>query len=129
MIQGQINADNEAVIPLRIRSANGQEIDFDAVIDTGFSGYVTLPPATIATLQLPFQQRQTYVLGDNSQVQFDVYLATVVWDGQARDIAVLAADGGVLVGMRMLRGYQVFLDVIDGGDVRIELRPQLQVSG
>ncbi len=123
MIWGQINVANEATILLQIRDAAGNLTDLDAVLDTGFSGYMTLPPATIAALQLPFQQRQTYVLGDNRRVPFDIYLATVIWDGQERDIAVLASDGGTLVGMRMLRGHHVFLDVVDGGEVRIELRP------
>lgn len=120
MIRGEINAADEAVIPLPIRAFNGQMTDRDAVIDTGFSGYLTLTLADITALQLPFQQRQTYVLGDGSRVEFDVYLATVIWDGHERDVAVLASDGGALIGMRMLRGYRVLLNVIDGGEVRIE---------
>jgi clan AA aspartic protease len=95
----------------------------DIVVDTGFTGYLTLPPSQIIALQLPFQQRQTYTLGDGTDVQFDVYLATVLWDGRDRDVAVLATEGAALTGMRMLRGYRLLIDVIDGGEVLIEARP------
>src|SRR5690242_387507 len=120
MIRGEISIADEAVIPLQIRASDGQTRGLDSVIDTGFSGYLTLTPADIATFQLPFQQRQTYVLGDGNRVEFDVYLATILWDGRERDVAVLASEGGALIGMKMLRGYRVFLNVIDGGEVRIE---------
>jgi predicted aspartyl protease len=53
----------------------------------------------------------------------DVHLATVLWEGQHRDIAVLSAEGDVLGGMRLLLGHHLFIDVIDGGEVRIEPRP------
>jgi predicted aspartyl protease len=49
--------------------------------------------------------------------------ATVLWDGHDRDVAVLAAEGDILTGMRMLRGYRLLIDVIDGGEVLIEARP------
>lgn len=123
MIHGQVDAYNQAIISLDVRSTGGQWEMLDVVIDTGFSSYLTLPPARIAALQLPFQQRQTYTLGDDRDVDLDVHLATVLWDGQPRDIAVLAAAGDPLGGMRLLLGHQLFIDVIDGGEVRIEPRP------
>lgn len=123
MIRGIVNAANEAVIPLPIRAANGQTINRDAVIDTGFSGYLTLSPAEITSLQLPFQQRRIYQMADGRQVEFDTYLVTVLWDGQERQVPVLEFDGGTLVGMRMLRGYTLFVDAVNGGEVRIEARP------
>lgn len=122
MIRGEVNAAYEAVIPVTLRAANGQDRNFEAVIDTGFSGYLTLNPVDIAALQLPFQQRQTFLLGDNRQVEFDIYLATIIWDGSEIEIAVLASNSGTLVGMKLLRGYHLFVEVVDGGEVRIETR-------
>jgi predicted aspartyl protease len=98
MIHGQVDSYNQAVIPLDVRTATGQWETLKLVIDTGFTGYMTLPPAGIAALQLPFQQRQTYTLGDDRDVNLDVHLATVLWDGQPRDIAVLSAEGDILGG-------------------------------
>jgi clan AA aspartic protease len=123
MIQGEITPDNEAIIPLQIRDANGQILALDIVIDTGFSGHLTLPADLITALQLPFRQRQTHELGDGSLVEFDVYRGVVVWEGQDRIVAVLAAEGGGLIGMRLLRGHRLLMDIVDGGIVTIEPHP------
>jgi len=50
----------------------------------------------------------------------DVFEATVLWDDQTRHVAVLATQGDVLVGMAMLAGHRVTLEVEDGGSVTIE---------
>jgi hypothetical protein len=38
-------------------------------------------------------------------------------------VLVLAADGGPLVGLSLLYGHRVTLDVVDGGRVSIEALP------
>lgn len=123
MIRGQVDAFDQAIIPLSIRRTDGMLLDLKVVIDTGFSDYLTLSSAQIAALALPFRLRQTFTLADGSDVEFDVYSATVVWDNRDRIVAALSADGDCLVGMRMLRGHHLFMDVIDGGEVRVDARP------
>ncbi len=123
MIRGQVNARKEAVIPLQIRGAGGQTVDRQGTIDTGFSGFLTLPLALIVSLQLTLVETRTYTLGNNSNIDFDLYAATVIWDGKDRNVLVLATDSGTLVGMSMLQGYRLFVDVVDSGDVIIEERP------
>jgi clan AA aspartic protease len=123
VIEGEVNADYEAVIPIKLRAADGSLHDLQAVVDTGFSGYLTLSPAEIAALQLPFRQQQMYRVGDNRQVTFDVYRGIIDWEGQERVIAVLSSDGGTLIGMRMLRGCRLFVEIVDGGPVTIEPHP------
>jgi predicted aspartyl protease len=53
-------------------------------------------------------------------VHMDVFEAIVLWDNHERSVAVLAAEGSALVGMAMLFGYRVILNVEDGGTVVIE---------
>ncbi len=62
-------------------------------------------------------------LGDGSMVVLDLYLATVLWDTQPREVLVLAAEGGPLMGMAMLYGNRVMLHVVDNGDVLIDPWP------
>ncbi len=123
MITGHVNHRNEAVIPAQVGASGVRMIALDAVLDTGFSGYISLPLATITTLQLPFVETRTYSLGNNMRVDFDLHRATVLWDSQQRDILVLASEAHPLVGMSLLKGFRVSLDVIDGGEVRITARP------
>ena len=54
MIEGFVNADLEAVVPLLLRGPDGPEREVDAVIDTGYSGSLSLPPSLVAELELPY---------------------------------------------------------------------------
>ena len=60
----------------------------DAVIDTGFSGFLTLPDNIIADLDLIWKGRDIATLGDDTSCIFDVYIALVIWDGQYRRIDI-----------------------------------------
>ena len=93
------------------------------MIDTGFNGFLTLPRAMVHTLQLPLAGNRRVTLGDGSTVVLDLYLATVLWDTQPREVLVLAAEGGSLMGMAMLYGHRVILHIVDNGDVLIDPWP------
>jgi clan AA aspartic protease len=123
MIIGVVNTHHEATIDLIVQSANGQGHDIDAVIDTGFTGFLTLPTSLIAALGLTWRGYASAVLGDGSLQQFDVYAATVIWDGQARLVEIDAAETDPLVGMGLLYGQEVRIQAIDGGTVTIEALP------
>lgn len=84
---------------------------------------MTLPATFIAALGLTWRGYATAVLGDGSLQQFDVYAATVLWDGQARVIEIDAAETDPLVGMGLLYGHEVRMQAIDGGTVTIEALP------
>jgi predicted aspartyl protease len=63
------------------------------------------------------------MLGDGRSVVLDLYLATVMWNEEEREVLVLQAEGGPLVGMSLLYGYRVILHVVDNGDVNIDTLP------
>ena len=119
MIAGQIS-NRRATIHLPLRRPNGQDIDIEAVLDTGFTGYLTLPPVVVASLGLPFAHPMRAVLADGNRVTLRVYAATVLWDGEERDIDVFTIGNEPLVGMSLLEGSDVRLQVTDGGLVTIE---------
>ena len=120
MIQGVVNAAHEAVIPLPVQGPSGRSLEFQAVVDTGFSEFLTLPLALVAELRLPPVSSASAILADGSETTFDVYGVTVLWDGQTRDIVAYAADTTPLVGMALLQSHSLYVEVEDGGRVVIQ---------
>lgn len=101
----------------------GQAHEVETVIDTGFNGFLTLPPAIIAALGLPWLCRQQGELADGSIQTFDVYVATVDWHGQSRSVEVEAADSQPLLGTALLQGPELRVQVKPGGTVTIVQLP------
>jgi clan AA aspartic protease len=101
MITGSVNENREATIRLLVRGAQGQEQEIEAIIDTGFTGFLSLPSPLIASLGLTWRGYAQAILADGSLRQFDVYAATVIWDGRARSVETDAADTDPLVGMAL----------------------------
>jgi clan AA aspartic protease len=123
MINGTVSADLEAIVPLIVLGASGQQQPVDTVLDTGFTGYLTLPPGLIASLGLVWLGREQGILADGSVGVFDVYRATVLWDGRPRPVEIDEVDGGSLLGMALLERHDVRIAVVAGGGVTIVAIP------
>lgn len=123
MISGTVNANLEATIQLAMIGANGQRQELQTIVDTGFTGFLTLPPARVESLGLPWLCREPGILADGSVSFFDVYIGTVVWDGQPRTVAVEAGGPEPLVGMSLLEHHSLRIDVANGGTVSITPYP------
>jgi clan AA aspartic protease, AF_0612 family len=124
MILGVVNNYREAVIRLVVRGPQGQEQEIDAVVDTGFNGWLSLPPTLISMLGLPFRRRGRAKLADGGEIIFDVYEGMVIWGGNPRRITVDEADVEPLVGMGLLYGYELTIQVVEGGSVIIKTLSQ-----
>ena len=120
MIEGVVNAAHEAVVTLALHGSAGQTRDIEAVIDTGFTGFLTVTPALAGELGLDFRGTSRATLADGSEITSPSYSVAVLWDGQARYVEADAADTTPLVGMRLLDGHSLYVVVEDGGRVVIE---------
>jgi clan AA aspartic protease len=123
MRTGIVTTHREAVLRLVVYGPAGQRQQVQAVIDTGFDGWLTLPPAVIVSLGLPWRRRGLAVLADGSQSIFDIYDGTVIWDRRRQRIPVDEADADPLVGMALLEGYELKMQVRAGGKVTIKPLP------
>jgi clan AA aspartic protease len=101
MMQGYVNKNYEATILVVIRNGTNLK-SINAVIDTGFTGFLSLPSDTIAELDLSWSYRDRGTLGDGSEVLFDIYGAAAIWDGKSQEIEVNSAETEPLVGMSLL---------------------------
>lgn len=120
MIPGEVTADREAIIRIEVAGPSEQSQRVEAVIDTGYNGHLTLPNRLIVALDLPFAGHRRGMLADGSDLLLDMYLATVIWHGEPREVLVSEARGAALVGMSLLRGSRLTVDVVEGGHVAIE---------
>lgn len=120
MIVGAVNENREAVIRFEVLDADGQRHDIDAVVDTGYNGALTLQASVISSLRLTWLGREQGLLADGVTALFDIYSACVMWDNQQRIVETAAADGDPLVGMAMLEGCELRVQVIANGQVVIE---------
>ncbi|MCY3551847.1 MAG: clan AA aspartic protease [Candidatus Poribacteria bacterium] len=122
MIKGKITAYQEAVIELEVIGLN-QPTRIEAVIDTGFTGYLTLPSTLINHLKLQQAGEQITILGDENRVVLKRHIAKVLWHGAERNVYVLQAEGGPLIGMSLLYGSRLMLEVVTDGDVTVDALP------
>jgi clan AA aspartic protease len=125
MMQGIVDRNCEAIIRLAIGNVGSQRQMVDAVIDTGFTGFLTLPFSVLTDLNLRAYRREEGILGDGSTCIFDVYRGFVIWDGELRKIDINESDTEPLVGMSLLYGYRMQLDAIEGGIVTIQALSRL----
>ena len=123
MIVGIVHR-REALIRLTVRGPHGRQQEIEAVVDSGYTGWLTLPPRVIAALGLHWQTFGRGILADGSVSVFDIYHAKVLWDHRVRSVFVDEFDATPLIGMAMLRGYQYKMDVRVGGRVTITRLPR-----
>jgi clan AA aspartic protease len=120
MITGLVTAEREAVVQLKMLGLHGQIQEIQVVIDTGFTGWLTLPPSLITLLGLPWLTRGQALLANGQTETFDVYVATLSWDGQPLRVMVDEADTDPLLGMSLLQGYDLCIQNLQGGVVTIQ---------
>ena len=120
MIEGIVNDAHEAVVVISLQGPSGQTQDIEAVVDTGYSGFLTLPTTLVTELELPFAYIGRALLANDDEVSFDVHDVTVIWDDQLRHIKADVAGSASLLGMAMLDGYDLNIQVKSGGRVAIQ---------
>ncbi|MBC7854979.1 MAG: clan AA aspartic protease [Pirellulaceae bacterium] len=101
-----------------------QQIRVEAVIDTGYDGWLLLPPSVVAELGYEWSTECKVVLADGTATNFDVYRGTVLWDRRRRTISIDEADSSPLVGMRLLEGFELTIQTRSGGSVTIRRLPK-----
>jgi clan AA aspartic protease len=123
MMMGNVNSRREAIIQFVVIGENQQRQGIKAVIDTGYTGFLTLPSTIIKTLGLTWFMQEEGILGDGSMCMFNVFEASVIWDGQVKSIEINESETDPLVGMGLLEGYELNIQGFAGGLVTIKALP------
>ena len=123
MMIGNVNSRREAIIQFAVLGENNQKKAIKAVIDTGYTGFLTLSSAIITKLGLTWYMQEEGILGDGSLCIFNVFEATVILDGQLKSIEINESETDPLVGMGLLEGYELNIQGFAGGLVTIKALP------
>ena len=113
----------QAWVAVEILDQGNRPHRVEVLLDTGFDGHLKLLATTIQELELVRSGYRYGELADGTMVQFMSYDSTVLWDGQPRFVSVIEADADPLLGMELLLGSRVTLDVHDGGAVTVDVLP------
>lgn len=73
MMFGVVNNNCEATIKIAVGGIGLPKVTVDAVIDTGFTSFLSLPPSLISDFALPWYYRDIGTLGDGSEAIFEIY--------------------------------------------------------
>lgn len=115
MIEGAVR-DRAARFELSVRAPGGRASEaVTVIIDTGFDGGLTLPLEIIGKLKLDWLGLDPWTLADGRSHDFDVYGVEVLWQGQWKPIGALETGAVGFLGMTLLDGFRITVDVIEGG--------------
>ena len=119
MLTGRIRR-RQAWLTVEVLNGRGQIIPVEVVLDTGFEGELALLIPVIRQLGLQEYDYGFAGQSDGSFSRVGIYPATILWDGQRRQVEVIESGSEPLLGMELLRGTRVTLDVLEGGTVTID---------
>ncbi len=124
MLRGWVNEQGEPRVELVIDlGPAGGHVVTDAVIDTGFNGYLSVPLVLLASANWELLGFEEYELASGEVVSEPVYWGRVRLAGEERPVyAVATRASDVLVGTGMLRGMVLTVD-FGAGTVLIERSP------
>ena len=124
VIRGQVveNADGEleAWLTVSVEYANEGWRQCDVIIDTGFTGWLTLPEAIIRDLGLLKSGSRPVTLANGEVEHFDYFFTRVMWHAQPQWALIFQSIDQPLLGMELLRGNWITTGAWDGGAVIVE---------
>ncbi len=116
---GYVSA-HQALLNVTFRLMDQTDEVIESVIDTGFIGFMTLSMDTIQALNLPFIRRTPANLAEDSTIFVEVYAANISWNGEHREIEVLATGSRPLIGTLLLEGNSLNVQFAKGLLVNVD---------
>lgn len=123
MMSGYVNDSREAILQIALVGDSKRLKSVRAIIDTGFTGDLTVPRSVIDELGFTIRGFQEVILADGSRQYFEMCVGSIIWNGQVRQVEINAAETDSLVGMGLLENYKLEIEGKPGGEVRITPLP------
>ena len=107
--------NRQALIPITYRLPGPPDFVLEHVVDTRFTGELTLPASVVATMGLPFALTDEIKLADDSAQQVPVHLATIVWEGEEFVARVYATGRRPLFGTFLMERKELLIQFDNNG--------------
>lgn len=115
MIEGTFGDRDELFFEVDLIANNGLELPVDALLDTGFSGWLAMDEQDLEGLDWIYIRRQEMQTA-RGEFDFDLYAGKIRIDNQEFDIPVHVGDGvpEVLIGRQLLKNRRLVVDISAG---------------
>jgi len=97
---------------------------YDALLDSGFNGCIALPRKLAEELRSIPGATYTLVDAEGDEIEQEAIVGYMRFHGLERHVDVHIMDGpfpDILLGLEVLKGYQVCMEIVDNGQITIEL--------
>ena len=118
MILGTVT-DLQARVEVALQLGDQGDRTIEFVVDTGFQGELSLPPAAVASLGLPPAGRWWAKLADDSHASVPIFSTSILWDHQEVDVTVMAMGSRPLLGTELLQGFNLSVDFEEDGQLAL----------
>ena len=108
-------------VTVQVHNIRGLRRGINFTVDTGFTGWLTLPLSIIRELDLEYRATSQYLLANDEMSQTDLYLAFA----DHIPVIVHQLDAEPLLGAAMMNECRLTIDFWESGRVTIEPRAEL----
>ena len=114
----------EARVSIAVAGPSREFRELEFVVDTGFSGELTLPESLIRELRLTLYRNRRVRIADNHLIDIPSYHGLVQWHGRLLPVLVYQSENPrPLLGAAMLENCRLTVDMREGGPVAITPLP------
>ena len=118
MIVGAVISNLQGLVEIQVIHATGEAARRSFMVDTGFNGWLGLSDETLGELDVWPTSDADIMLADGTQRTVEQFMVTVVWENNLTVMTALKS-GIDLIGMRMVQGNRLTMDVKQAGVVEI----------
>jgi clan AA aspartic protease len=120
---------HQVLLNIRCRLTGNHAVEMEAVVDTGFTGFLALPSDTVEAIRLPYARSMYVNLADGSTIEVAVHTATISWNEEVRAVEVLSTGTRPLIGTLLLDGNELTVHFEDAGLVTLNRLQRLSTGG
>ena len=105
---------------LEIAGVGGNTQSVLALVDTGFTEWLALPPEVIEQLGLIRVSQEILTFGNLTRDAVGVYEAHIFWISEWLSVLVHQLPGEPAIGMELLRGHRIEFDALRDAEIDVE---------